>query len=192
MASPVPPLLAVSLVFQAKTQFLDVPHLVDAVSVFVDTSVDVPPLQACKLGTVKLLDRIWNSSDVYTQGNNCVANVTFSFRRFLRTDSHYQHYFFTLALKEAVPSKNLEVVRWILKKFPRFRISSEVVARACLAGALEILELFYENCRQVLEERGKFGVGHPVEWGGLTMSEAVLGRRSDIVWWLHHHFPDAN
>ncbi|KAE9042475.1 hypothetical protein PR003_g1267 [Phytophthora rubi] len=85
MASPVPPLLAVSLVFQAKTQFLDVPHLVDAVSVFVDTSVDVPPLQACKLGTVKLLDCIWNSSDVYTQGNNCVANVTFSFRRFLRT-----------------------------------------------------------------------------------------------------------
>ncbi|EGZ14444.1 hypothetical protein PHYSODRAFT_332831 [Phytophthora sojae] len=192
MACAVPPLLAVRLVFGAKTELVDVPHLIESMSGLLDTSVDVPPLRACKLGSVKLLDRIWNSSDVYAQDSTAVTSETFTLRKFLRADRHYQQYFFTSTLKEAAPSKNLGVVKWISSKFPTFQVSSEIVARACLAGALDILQFFHDNCTQVLEKREKFGVGHPVDWGNLTMSAAILGRRSDIVWWLHRHFPDAN
>ncbi|KAF4142998.1 Ankyrin repeats (many copies) [Phytophthora infestans] len=86
----------------------------------------------------------------------------------------------------------MATIKWLLTKFQGFSISSEVVTRACKAGAMDLLQLFYENDSRVLEQRGEIGRGHSIKWGNLTMSAAVLSRRSDIVWWLHRHIPDAN
>lgn len=80
----------------------------------------------------------------------------------------------------------------VLTTFLGLRVTSELVAAACLAGSLEISQLIYENDTRVLEQKGVTEVGHHVEWGDLTMSAAVQGRRSDIVWWLQRRFPDAD
>ncbi|KAH7491425.1 uncharacterized protein KRP23_348 [Phytophthora ramorum] len=68
------------------------------------------------------------------------------------------------------------MVKWLSTKLQELTVKSEV--------AMDILQFFCEN--------GVIGVGHPVEWGGFTMSAAVQSRRSDIVWWLYRHIPDVN
>lgn len=194
MSTQVAPLLAVTLVFRSKTQFLDLPYVVDTVSLFLDTSMDVPPLTVCKLGSVRLLDRIWDSSvtSITNGGYTGVTQETFTLRKFLRTDKHYQQYVFSLALEDAVPRQDLEIVKWFLSKCQGFRVSSEIVSRACLAGSIGILQVFYDNDTRVLEQKGVIGMGNFVEWGDFTMSAAVQNRRSDILWWLLEHVPDAN
>ncbi|OWZ09856.1 hypothetical protein PHMEG_00017376 [Phytophthora megakarya] len=94
-----PPLVTVTLLFRSKTKFTDLPHVVTAVSLFLDASVELPLHVACQFGSLTLLDRIWNSSDVYTNTNNSKSDDTWSLRRFLRTDPHYKQYQFTQSME---------------------------------------------------------------------------------------------
>ncbi|KAL3664891.1 hypothetical protein V7S43_010069 [Phytophthora oleae] len=186
-----PPLVAAAVVFRSRPAFEGLPHVVDAVSVFLDSSVDLSLFVACKTGSVRLLDRIWNSSEVYVDGSSD-PGTKWTLRRFLRTDTHYQQYLFVKCLEYAVPRQDLDVIKWFSSKFQGFTVTFEVVARACKAGEMAILKFFYENDSRFLEARGEIGRGHPTEWGGLSMSAAVLSHRSDIAWWLHRHVPDAD
>ncbi|KAG3053489.1 hypothetical protein PI124_g23753 [Phytophthora idaei] len=167
---------------------MPLPHVVDCVSGFLDSSVDLSLLYAVKIGSVGLLERIWTSSEALKHD----PDERWTLRRFLRTDKHYRQYLFSKGLEDAVPRQDLETIKWLSTKFQGFTVSSEVVARACKAGAMDILQFFYEKDSRLLEQRGEIGKGHSIEWGNLTMSVAVLSHRTDIVWWLHRHAPDAN
>ncbi|KAF4142999.1 Ankyrin repeats domain-containing protein [Phytophthora infestans] len=184
----VPPLTAVAYAFRTKPAFQGLPYVVDCVSVFLDSSVDLSLLYAVKIGSVRLLERIWTSSENLKHD----PDHQWTLRKYLRTDKHYGQYLFSKGLEDAVPRQDMATIKWLLTKFQGFSISSEVVTRACKAGAMDLLQLFYENDSRVLEQRGEIGRGHSIKWGNLTMSAAVLSRRSDIVWWLHRHIPDAN
>ncbi|KAK1946769.1 putative ankyrin repeat protein [Phytophthora citrophthora] len=186
-----PAFSAATFVFRSRPAFDGLPHVVDTVSVFLDSSVDLSLFNACKTGSVRLLDRIWNSSQVFVDGSSH-PGTKWTLQRFLRTDKHYQQYLFTKCLEYAVPRQDLDVIKWLSSKFQGFTVTFEVVARACKAGSMDVLRFFYENDSRFLEERGEIGRGHPTEWGGLSMSAAVLSHRSDIVWWLHGHIPDAD
>lgn len=54
-------LLVAVLLFRSKTKFTDLPHVVTAVSLFLDTSVEQTLDTACQFGSVYLLDRIWTA-----------------------------------------------------------------------------------------------------------------------------------
>lgn len=110
-------------------------------SQFLDTSATSSPLEAAKLGSGKLLGRIWYSSDQFVNSGTEPTEETW-LRKFLRTDKHYQQYVFLFGLEKAVNSENVELVKWFLSKFQGLTVSSELVARACLVGSLEILQLF--------------------------------------------------
>ncbi|KAG7377878.1 DNA excision repair protein ERCC-6 [Phytophthora pseudosyringae] len=56
------PLLAVALVFRSRPGFDGIDHVIDAVSTYADSSVELPLHRACNRGFVALLDRIWASS----------------------------------------------------------------------------------------------------------------------------------
>ncbi|EGZ14446.1 hypothetical protein PHYSODRAFT_301488 [Phytophthora sojae] len=139
--NPVPPLLAAALVLRSRAEFQSLPHVVDAMSQFLDTSATSSPLEAAKLGSGKLLGRIWYSSDQFVNSGTEPTEETW-LRKFLRTDKHYQQYVFLFGLEKAVNSENVELVKWFLSKFQGLTVSSELVARACLVGSLEILQLF--------------------------------------------------
>ncbi|KAK1946756.1 putative ankyrin repeat protein [Phytophthora citrophthora] len=197
-----PPFSAAAFVFRSRPAFDGLSRVVDTVSVFLDSSVDLSLFNACKTGSVRLLDRIWNSSQVFVDGSPD-PGTKWTLRRFLRTDKHYQQYLFTKCLEYAVPPSKSGCYQMAFSKFQSFTVTSEVVARACKAGSMDILRFFYENDSRFLEERGEIGRGHPTEWGGLSvakydqlvalsMSAAVLSHRSDIVWWLHRYIPDAD
>ncbi|OWZ01484.1 hypothetical protein PHMEG_00027113 [Phytophthora megakarya] len=185
------PLTSAAVVFRSKPQFQGLAHVINSVSMFLDSTMDVSLLDACKFHSVKLLEHIWNSSEVF-ETNSAHAETKWTLRRFLRTDMHYRQYIFSKVMEDAVSRQDLEMVKWLSSRLQGCRISSEVVARACEVGAMEILQFFYDNDSRVLEERGMIGTGHSTEWGGLTMSAAIKGHRSDIVWWLHRHIPDAD
>ncbi|KAJ8576190.1 hypothetical protein ON010_g3023 [Phytophthora cinnamomi] len=68
---------------------------------------------------------------------------------------------------------------------------SVVFPSSSASRAMEILQFFYENDSQVLETKRIHGGGHAVEWEGDSMAAAISAHRSAVVWWLHHHFPDA-
>ncbi|KAE9334589.1 hypothetical protein PF008_g13892 [Phytophthora fragariae] len=190
-SNPVPPLVVAVVVLRSRSEFQGLPHVTAAVSLFLDTSGAFSPLEACKLGSARLLDRIWHSShDLVNDSDtsNSMERDPKWLRRFLHTDKHYQQYIFSEGLMDAVPRKNLELVQWLLSTFKGLTVSSEVVARACLAGSMETLQLLYANDSRVLGA----GCGNHVEWGESTLSAAIQSRRSDVVWWLFRHIPDAN
>ncbi|KAE9057060.1 hypothetical protein PF007_g31775, partial [Phytophthora fragariae] len=166
------PLLAVKLLFRCKGRFVDLPHVLEAVSLFLDSVVELPLHVACKRGSLQLLDRLWASSEVFVKNitesdeecdereENDHENESFTLRKFLRTDRHYTQYQFTNSLVVAIDSKNLEMVKWLVDKFQGYIVSS-----------------LAENARVE-------GVGVRVEWGPKNLKKAVACGHSDVAWWL--------
>ncbi|EGZ14598.1 hypothetical protein PHYSODRAFT_264078 [Phytophthora sojae] len=170
------PLLAVRLLFRSKGQFVDLPHVTEAVSLFLDSSVELPLHKACKRDSIPLLDRLWASSQVFV--NNIAAEDdaedetyeqgkgNFTLRKFLRTDRHYKQFQFTKSLFVAIDDKNLEMVKWLLDKFQGCVVRQEVVSEACIIGSVEMLRLFHDNDNSSLDENVRVeGVGVRVDWG---------------------------
>ncbi|KAL4140854.1 hypothetical protein PRNP1_015134 [Phytophthora ramorum] len=67
MASPPPPppptpLVAASILTSSKRELSSLFHITEKVSSFLDTSVELPLHKACTFGSLKLLNRIWNST----------------------------------------------------------------------------------------------------------------------------------
>ncbi|KAG1688399.1 hypothetical protein DVH05_003705 [Phytophthora capsici] len=117
------PLLAAVLVFRSKAAFLELPHVINSVSAFLDSSADLSLRQACMFHSLALLDRIWNSSDVYG-----IRNI------------------------EAVAGQDLGMTKWLSARFQGATVTFDTVEKACAVGAREILELFKENDNFSLEE----------------------------------------
>ncbi|OWZ11402.1 hypothetical protein PHMEG_00015574 [Phytophthora megakarya] len=55
--------------------------------------------------------RIWNSSDVYANTNNSESADTWTLRRIIRADPHYEQYQFTKSIKERIHLKRFEMIR---------------------------------------------------------------------------------
>jgi hypothetical protein len=51
-----------------------------------------------------------------------------------------------------VSSQDLEMVKWLSRKFQGCTITSNVVAILCGAGAIDILQFFYEHDRRVVAD----------------------------------------
>ncbi|POM65418.1 hypothetical protein PHPALM_18870 [Phytophthora palmivora] len=124
MASKPPvPLVAVTLVFGCRPRFDGIDHVINTVSAYADSSVEVPLNKACKYGSVTLLDRIWNSTvDLEPNGWGL-----WSVRTLLRTYRLYGKFQFTLSLLAAIKINNVEVVRWLFEHFPDYGVRRKVV-----------------------------------------------------------------
>ncbi|KAE8956081.1 hypothetical protein PF005_g31830 [Phytophthora fragariae] len=148
------PLLAVKLLFRCKGRFVDLPHVLEAVSLFLDSVVELPLHVACKRGSLQLLDRLWASSEVFVKNitesdeecdereENDHENESFTLRKFLRTDRHYTQYQFTNSLVVAIDSKNLEMVKWLVDKFQGYIVRSEECLKRALWAQLRCCECF--------------------------------------------------
>jgi len=195
MEGRVSPLLAVELLFRSKRAFGDLPHVVDAVSEFLDSSVELPLHKACTFSSIRLLTRIWERSRIWAaQHKNQETTIgTWTLSKYLTTDPFYRQYEFSLCMRSVVSCQNLEMVKWLSNKCQGCTITSEVVTEASKAGAMNILQFFNENDRRLLDpnDDSRTIVGHAVEWGEGAMEAAILGHRADIVWWLKTNVPDA-
>jgi hypothetical protein len=102
---------------------------------------------------MRLLTRIWERSQISAARHKTQSTTiaTWTLSEYLTTDAFYRQYEFSRCIEVAVASKNLEMVKWLSSKFQGCTITSEIVAATCKAGAMNILQFFYENDRRVLE-----------------------------------------
>lgn len=61
----VAPMLAAALLFESKEAFVGLSRVFTAMSLYLDSAVELPLRKACRLGSLKLLDRIWDSSEAF-------------------------------------------------------------------------------------------------------------------------------
>ncbi|KAF1795812.1 Ankyrin repeat-containing domain [Phytophthora cactorum] len=122
MEEELAPLLIVELLFRAKSM-TDLPHVIKLVSLFLDSSVELPLHKACQRGSIDLLERIWDSSDVFSNGTT--SNRYWSLRRYICTDHHYRQYQFTLSMMDAVRLKKLEMVEWLTDRFQGYTVGTQ-------------------------------------------------------------------
>ncbi|KAL4164192.1 hypothetical protein KRP22_004812 [Phytophthora ramorum] len=194
MASPPPPpptpLVAASILTSSKRELSSLFHITEKVSSFLDTSVELPLHKACTFGSLKLLNRIWNSTiDLEHE-----TEPFWSVRSFLRSDKHYQDFQFTASLVEAVKQRNLEMVQWLFEHFPEWGVGREVVEAAAEVGALSILQFFRQNGRNLnphdddeededennREQRG-------IDWGYEGATKAAVAGHRDVVMWFYQY-----
>ncbi|KAG1706392.1 hypothetical protein DVH05_001539 [Phytophthora capsici] len=175
------PLAAVTLVFRSKPKLTELAHVVSAVSVFLDTSVELPLDVACKFGSIVLLDRIWDYNETCNSIFTEETGPSWTFWNFFRTDIHYRQYQFTKVMMEAVRLQDVEIVRWLASKFPETTVVMSVVDRAASSGSLEILQVFYD---QNTEDPGL-----DVQWEGNLLAAGARSRSTEVMEWLHAHFP---
>lgn len=181
-------LLPVAVVFRDREAFTALPHVVSAVQSFLNSSVELPLHQACKFGSLSLLNRIWSSSEgIGTDGR-------WTLRRFIRADRHYRQYQFTRSLKEAVALKNAAMVRWLFDRFPGCDVKKDVVEDTLRGGCNEIVEIFIENDTGAMPHSDRVALsearmGNRVEWCGDDLHRAIMSRHNDIMWLMLDSLP---
>ncbi|KAK1943499.1 putative ankyrin repeat protein [Phytophthora citrophthora] len=193
-----PPLLAVALVFRSRPEFDALTHVTNAVSAYVDSSVEQPLHKACKFGSVELLNRIWNSTvDLESSGWGL-----WSVRNLLRTHKVYGKLQFTLCLLEAAKINSVDIARWLFDRFP-YGVQRTVIYKAAKAGSLELLQFLRANGTVVSgededeaedgewdEETEDWEKGRFIHFGGLDAAEAASAGHTDVVKWLYASYDE--
>ncbi|KAE8975067.1 hypothetical protein PR002_g25708, partial [Phytophthora rubi] len=60
MAPFPPPLLIVARIFAPRADFASLEHVPHTVSLFLDSSVELPLHKACEFGSLRLLNHLWD------------------------------------------------------------------------------------------------------------------------------------
>ncbi|KAL4172420.1 hypothetical protein KRP22_007584 [Phytophthora ramorum] len=176
-------LLVVTLLFRSKPEFSARSHVIDAVSLYVDASVQLPLAKACKFGSLTLLNRIWDCKlDLEAK-----ANASWSIRGLLRSEPWYQSFQANASLVEAVKRRDLDIVRWIFAHFPEFWVLEDAVEEAAAAGDMEILRYLLEKDinsagSEVSDDASE--PYHVICWGSRDMARAAAAGHADVVAWL--------
>ncbi|KAG6948518.1 hypothetical protein JG687_00015429, partial [Phytophthora cactorum] len=126
----------------AKDLFTDLPHIVTAVPLFLDSSVELPLHRPGRFNSLKLLQRIWDSSEKYVDDTISNADEPWTLCKYIATDKHYRQYQFTLSLLEIVELKNIEMLRWVVERFQDLKVLAKVVYHAVEKGSVEIFTVF--------------------------------------------------
>ncbi|KAE9322527.1 hypothetical protein PF001_g4371 [Phytophthora fragariae] len=194
MAAP-RPLLAVELVFREKHAFAGLPHVSALTSEFLDGSVGLTLAAACKFGSRKLLDRIWDSCCT----TRADTDSAWSIRNYLRTDRHYLQFQFRCSLLEAVKTGDEYVVEWLFEHCTDCYVPVEVVEKAAELGKLHILKFFPQrNVGNIMSAAVRSGDIPLMEWlirnefnrhihDRPRISDAVLTGSLEVVKWMYNH-----
>lgn len=96
-----------------------------------------------------LLDRIWSGSIPESEPSPADAGLghggTWSRRKYLRADKHYNRFQFRRAMMEAVKLEGMEVTRWLFDHFSGCIVPFGAVHEAAQEGRLELLRFFLEH-----------------------------------------------
>ncbi|KAE8898619.1 hypothetical protein PF002_g13163 [Phytophthora fragariae] len=189
------PLTTVTLTLHDKPAITSLPHVLDLISTFLDCSADIPLHQACALGSLSLLDRIWTQSLLPLDKCRrwCPAAS-------LQTNRHYKRWQFSQSLLQAVRRRDLSIVEWLFSHFTHCVSDVGVVEEAASTGQLEILKFLLENDREYTQDEYEFAhtaatsgseevliEGNSVTWGSKDLQLAAKNGHHDVVCWLYEH-----
>ncbi|KAF4147520.1 Ankyrin repeats domain-containing protein [Phytophthora infestans] len=185
----VAPLLAVTLIFRSKPAFesLSLTHVVDSVTTFLDSAVELPIKKACQFNSTRLLDRIWDSSIELAAS----SDTSWSIRNLLQTETHYRGFQFTFSIVKAIQLRNLEMIQWLCEHFPALMVVQKCVEEAAAVGSIEILQYLLEKGVNVNalddEDEDNEGKTHTIDWGYEDAAKAAAAGHSEVVMWLYEN-----
>ncbi|RLN47124.1 hypothetical protein BBJ28_00016618, partial [Nothophytophthora sp. Chile5] len=194
------PLSGVAFVLRDQRAVSALPHVADIISSFLVPTSSMSLAEACRFGSLKLLDHIWAASC----SSIADRKPWWSLANFLRSDRHYHSWAFSMALEQAACRGDLEVVKWLFAHFPGCTAYLGVVEAAAEAGHLHILQFLHENStaafsddiqigqQQEMRAGLEYGNVITVNWGYDDMLLAAENGYLEIVRWLYEHTHLAN
>ncbi|KAG6577923.1 La-related protein 6 [Phytophthora cinnamomi] len=158
------------------------PHLVPLVSDFLGPDPNLSLTKACKLGSTRLLDWLWERS--------CVSADA---RPDGWSDPHYYRYQFHEAIEVAAGQGDVSVVTWLMDHFSGCDVSSDaggrIAAREMTAvDRVELEDNEWGDSAPVMDAKWT-GSGNAVRWRGHAMYSAVVSGRMEAAWWLYDNTP---
>ncbi|RLN65315.1 hypothetical protein BBJ28_00018134 [Nothophytophthora sp. Chile5] len=195
-----PPLTSVAVVLRERPALEQLPHVWELLSTFLDRRTELSLAQACAFGSLGLLDRMWEMSPTTRDAIAATDIESWSLRKFLRSDRHYNRHQFTKALVQTAKIDDLCMVQWLFAHFSGCLAEVEVVETAAAGGHLDILKFLWESGRPLLSAAERRSVVAPeehtpdgnarlhgensVEWGRNDAVLAAQNGHSEVVWWL--------
>ncbi|KAG1702225.1 hypothetical protein DVH05_010015 [Phytophthora capsici] len=149
---------AVSVVCHSQPSIAALHHVVLNLDAYLDLTTAWTISDACRFGSVRLLDRI--AARIEANGEDAVKEV-------LGRD-------FQQSVAEAMQLGYLEVVQWLIRRFPEGQVSTNAVAAAARNGHLKVLQWLFNHHDHVY-------------WGGDEMYFAVANNHLEVAKFLHKY-----
>ncbi|GMF26307.1 unnamed protein product [Phytophthora lilii] len=112
-----------------------------SISNFLGPQPYLPLNEACRLGTIDLLDWIWAASCTSAESRT----PGWSLMNFLRSDPDYYRWQFSKSLQEAAERGDLKIAKWLFTHFSGCEASRDVVGAAVSRGHLHILRFLWDH-----------------------------------------------
>jgi hypothetical protein len=121
-------------------------HTTRAISSFLGPPPNLLLSQACKRGSIAMLDWIWTTSCATAEARTPGWSLT----NYLRSDPHYYRWQFAQSLHEAAERGDLEIAEWLFAHFSGCEAPAEVVDTAVDQGNLRVLRFLWghRSCKQ--------------------------------------------
>ncbi|KAG1687476.1 hypothetical protein DVH05_005167 [Phytophthora capsici] len=168
------PLLCIDLVLNNQQNAAALQDLGPVIADFLGPDCNLSLRDACRLGSLKLLDWIWRVSRFC--GDPRASNWFIS--TYLQFNCHYYKWQFSECLEVAASRGDVKTIKWLFEHFKDCEVAVEVVQVAAKNGQLQVLQFLMENEKTS---------GHTVHWGCRSLVEAVENGHSEVARWLFQH-----
>ncbi|OWZ04452.1 hypothetical protein PHMEG_00023641 [Phytophthora megakarya] len=186
------PLTSVVVVARSQPGIAELSHVTATVSAFLDRSSSLPLSRACGVGSVSLLQRVWDvSKSKETVVPWCQPTNTWCPSRMLWTNRFYYQDQFAKGMIEACKYADVNTVQWLVEKFSNCVVPSQAVEAAAQRGKREILQLLltvHENYKKMSMPGALPSSEKPHQvkfWESNALLAAAEGGHGELVMWMY-------
>ncbi|KAG3103135.1 hypothetical protein PI125_g13954 [Phytophthora idaei] len=188
------PLTSVVVVARSQPGIAELSHVTATLSAFLDRSSSLPLARVCAVGSVSLLQRVWDVSKAPETVTDpwCQPTNTWCPSRMLWTNRFYYQDQFAKGMIEACTHADVSTVQWLVDQFTSCIVSPEAVEAAAHRGRQEILQVLLKVHE---EHKKKSTLGAPDRaekkphqvkfWESNALLAAATGGHRDLVIWLY-------
>ncbi|KAG7379791.1 hypothetical protein PHYPSEUDO_008133 [Phytophthora pseudosyringae] len=188
------PLTSVVVVARSQPGIAALSHVTATLSAFLDGSSSLPLARACAVGSVSLLQRVWDGSKSpqLVADPWCARSNTWRPSRMLWTNRFYYQDQFAKGMIEACKHADARSVQWLVDQFSSCVVPAQAVEAAAQRGKRNILRLLlsvHEDYKKASMPGARVRAEkkpHQVKfWESSALLAAATGGHGDLVVWMH-------
>ncbi|KAE8889252.1 hypothetical protein PF004_g11965 [Phytophthora fragariae] len=189
-----PPLTSVIVVARSQPGIAELSHVTATLSAFLDRSSSLPLAQACAVGSVALLERVWavSKSAETTADPWCQPTNTWRPSQMLWTNRYYYQDQFAKGMIEACKHADVSTVQWLVDHFSSCVVPAQAIEAAAQRGQRGILELllkvhgeYKQTSMPGARARGETKPHQVKFWESNALLAAAAGGHGDLVVWMY-------
>ncbi|KAG6953078.1 hypothetical protein JG687_00012611 [Phytophthora cactorum] len=188
------PLTSVVVVARSQPGIAELSHVTATLSAFLDRSSSLPLARVCAVGSVSLLQRVWDVSKAPETVTDpwCQPTNTWCPSRMLWTNRFYYQDQFAKGMVEACTHADVSTVQWLVDQFTGCIVPPEAVEAAAHRGRQEILQVLL-RVHEKHKKKSTPGAPDRAEkkphqvkfWESNALLAAATGGHGDLVIWLY-------